>query len=104
MTIGCHALSLLETDVANHAQIAGLGHVGKGLEWMLCSVDRYHMMGESSCASESGIPSRECWSDGNLENKWAKRDERYVEGENGDQYINDQIANQIWVLGQVSHS
>ena len=45
-------------DVANHAQIAGLGHVGKGLEWILCRADREHMRGESN--SIDSTDWREC--------------------------------------------
>ena len=48
MTLGATPYPEWRTDVANRAQKAGLGQLGKGLEQILCGTDRDHMRGESS--------------------------------------------------------
>jgi hypothetical protein len=58
MTLGATPYPEWRTDVANRAQKAGLGHLGKGLERILCGADRDHMRGESSSVGDRGLVER----------------------------------------------
>ena len=57
MTLGTMPYPEWRTDVANRAQKAGLGHLGKGLEQILCGTDR-DIRGESSSVENRGLVER----------------------------------------------